>query len=55
MVDLQAVEIELHNARRARIKAELACSDIEELTEEIRQSHHAFRRLVLEQCGIMRH
>jgi len=47
MVDLQAVEIELHNARRARINAELACCDIEELTEEIRQSHQVFRRLML--------
>jgi hypothetical protein len=44
MVDLHAVEIELQNARQARIRAELACCDIEELTEEIRRSHHAFMR-----------
>jgi hypothetical protein len=48
MVDLQTVEIELQNARRARINAELACCDVEELAEEIRQSHHAFIRLIAE-------
>jgi hypothetical protein len=48
MVDLQTVEIELQNARRARINAELACCDVEELAEQIRQSHHAFMRLVAE-------
>ena len=45
MVDLQSVEIELQNARQARINAELACCDIEELTEEIRRSHRAFMRV----------
>jgi hypothetical protein len=39
MLDLKAVELELHNARQARIAAELACSDVEELTAAIRQSH----------------
>ena len=48
MVDLQTVEIELQNARQARINAELACCDIEELAEEIRQTHHAFMRLLSE-------
>jgi len=48
MVDLQTVEIELLNARQARINAELACCDVEELAEEIRQSHHAFMRLISE-------
>lgn len=55
MVDLQAVEIELQKARRARINAQLACCDIEELTEEIRQSHHAFMRLVSEQQSFKLH
>jgi hypothetical protein len=54
-VDLKAVEIELHNARQARINAELACCDIEELAEEIRQSHHAFMRLMSEQRGLRLH
>jgi hypothetical protein len=49
MVDLKAVEIELHNARQARINAELARCDIEELAEEIRQSHHAFMRMMAAQ------
>ncbi len=48
MVDLQTIETELQNAREARINAELACCDIEELAEEIRQSHHAFMRLIAE-------
>jgi hypothetical protein len=36
MIDLKAVEVELHNARRARISAELACCEIEELAEYMR-------------------
>ena len=55
MVDLQTVEIELQNARQARINAELACSDIEELAEEIRQSHHAFMRLLSERRSFRLH
>lgn len=55
MVDLQAVEIELQNARRARINAELACCDIEELTEEIRQSHDAFLRGIAERRSLRLH
>jgi hypothetical protein len=39
MFDFEAVELELHNARRARIAAELACCDVEELAAAIRQSH----------------
>jgi hypothetical protein len=39
MIDLKAIALELHSARQARIAAELACSDIEELAEAIRQSH----------------
>jgi hypothetical protein len=39
MFDLRSVELELHNARQARIAAELACCDVEELAEAIRQSH----------------
>jgi hypothetical protein len=39
MFDLKAVELELHNARQARIAAELACCDVEELAAAIRQSH----------------
>jgi hypothetical protein len=39
MYDLKAVELELHNARQARIAAELACCDVEALAAAIRQSH----------------
>jgi hypothetical protein len=39
MLDLKSVQLELHNARQARIDAELACCDIEELAAAIRQSH----------------
>jgi hypothetical protein len=55
MVDLQTVEIELQNARQARINAELACCDVEELAEEIRQSHHAFMRLIAERRNFRLH
>jgi hypothetical protein len=48
MVDLQTVEAELQNARQARLNAELACSDVEELAASIRQSHYAFMRLISE-------
>jgi hypothetical protein len=39
MFDPKSVELELHNARQARIAAELACCDVEELAATIRQSH----------------
>ena len=39
MIDPKAVAFELHNARRARIAAELASCDIEEFAAAIRQSH----------------
>ena len=52
MVDLQAAQIELHNARRARINAQLACCDIEELTDEIRRAHHVFMRRVAMRRGV---
>jgi hypothetical protein len=55
MIDLQTVETELQNARRARINAELACCDIEELAEEIRQSHRAFMRLISERRSFRLH
>jgi len=55
MVDQQAVEIELEKARKARINAELACCDIEELTEEIRQSHNAFLRAIEERRSFRLH
>ena len=55
MIDVRTVETELHNARQARINAELACCDVEELAEEIRQSHHAFMRLMAEQRAVRLH
>jgi hypothetical protein len=39
IIDLEAVELELHNARQARIAAELACCEVEEFAAAIRQSH----------------
>jgi hypothetical protein len=39
MFDPKSVERELHNARQARVDAELACCDVEELAAAIRQSH----------------
>jgi hypothetical protein len=55
MVDFQTVEMELKNARQARINAELACCDIEELAEEIRQSQHAFMGLMSKRRGFRLH
>lgn len=52
MVDLQSVEIELRNARKARINAELACCDVEQLAADIRQSHDAFMRLLVRSSTI---
>jgi hypothetical protein len=49
MIDIASVIEDLNKARRARIDAELACCDIEELAETIRCSHLAFRRLIAEQ------
>jgi hypothetical protein len=37
-IDFKTVELELHNARQARIAAELACSEVEEFTAAIRRS-----------------
>jgi hypothetical protein len=39
MIDPKSVELELHNARQARIAAELACCDVEEFAAAIRQSN----------------
>jgi len=39
MVDLKAVALELHNARQARIAAQVACCEVEEFAAAIRQSH----------------
>ncbi len=38
MIDFKTVELELHNARQARIAAEVACCEVEELAQAIRQS-----------------
>jgi hypothetical protein len=46
MIDFKAVELELSNARRARIAAELACCDVEEFAESIRQSQAIWMRKV---------
>jgi len=51
MIDLNAVALELHNARQARIDAEQACFDIEELAEEIREANLAFMRLATARRG----
>jgi hypothetical protein len=38
IIDFKVVELELHNARQARIAAELACCEVEEFAATIRQS-----------------
>ncbi len=47
MIDPKSVALDLHNARQARIDAEQACFEIEELADEIRQANLAFRRLAV--------
>jgi|SRR5580658_8821873 hypothetical protein len=44
MIDPKAVQAELDAARQARLEAELACDDVEELAAAIRHSHRAFIR-----------
>jgi hypothetical protein len=38
MIDFKAVELELRNARQARIAAESACCEVEEFAAAIRRS-----------------
>jgi hypothetical protein len=45
MIDIANVALELRNARAARINAELACCEMEELVETVRRAHLAFVRL----------
>jgi hypothetical protein len=39
MIDFKALELELRNARQARIAAESACCEVEEFAAAIRRSH----------------
>ncbi len=52
MVDLQAAQIELQNARRARINAQLACCDVEDFADEIRRARYVFMRRTSVRRGI---
>jgi hypothetical protein len=47
MVDGKAIVNELQQARAARIEAETACCDLEELLWEVRQGPRMWRRLAL--------
>jgi hypothetical protein len=47
MVDGKALANELQQARAARIEAETACGDVEELLWEVRQGPRIWRRLAL--------
>jgi hypothetical protein len=47
MIDGSDLARELMSARQARIDAELASDDIEELTDEIREANLAHQRLAL--------
>ena len=51
IIDLKAVELELHNARQARIAAELACCEVEEFAAAIRQSHIVWMQQVTARAG----
>lgn len=42
MIDLKTVELELAQARQARIAAQLAGCEVEELADNLRQTHGAW-------------
>ncbi len=42
MIDLKAVELELAQARQARIEAELAGCELEALADNLRRTHAAW-------------
>ena len=42
MIDLKTVELELAQARQARIEAQLAGCELEELADNLRQTHAAW-------------
>lgn len=44
MIDLKAVQLELAQARQARIAAQLAGCELEELADSLRQTSAAWRR-----------
>jgi hypothetical protein len=44
MIDLKAVQLELAQARQARIDAQLAGCEVEELADNLRQSRAPWRR-----------
>lgn len=44
MIDLKTVELELAQARQARIEAQLAGCELEELADNLRQTHAAWLR-----------
>ena len=47
MIDIQALAMELQQARAARLAAEAASSDVEELLWEVQQGPRMWRRLAL--------
>lgn len=51
MIDRQAMQNELHQARRARLDAEAANSDVEELIWELQHVRLGHQRLVFSIAG----
>jgi hypothetical protein len=47
MIDIQALRSELNQARAARLAAEAASSEVEELLWEVQQGPRMWRRLAL--------
>ena len=46
MIDLKSLEIELHQARLARIDAQAACCEVEELTWTVQHFEPGKQRMV---------
>lgn len=42
MIDLKTIQLELAQARRTRIEAELAGCELEELADDLRRTHAAW-------------
>ena len=55
MIDTQALAMELQQARAARLAAEEASSDVEELLWEVRQGPRMWRRLALAEMATETH
>ncbi len=55
MIDLKGVQVELAQARQARVEAELAGCELEELADNLRQTHAAWLYAQTRRRGLAPH